>query len=57
MHGIKYIYCMHNDLMNITHDPVKNQANRRKHGIELAEDEGVFYDSHAITVEDCDHDE
>jgi len=48
---------MHNDLMNITHDPAKNQANRRKHGIELAEVEGVFYDSRAITVEDRDHDE
>ena len=41
--------------MNITHDPVKNKVNRKKHQIDLAEVEGVFYDDRAITVEDCDH--
>jgi len=43
--------------MNITHDPVKNKVNRKKHQIDLAEVEGVFYDDRAITVEDRDHDE
>ena len=41
--------------MNITHDPVKNKVNRKKHQVDLAEVEGVFYDDRAITVEDCDH--
>ena len=40
--------------MNITHAPVKNKVNRKKHQIDLAEVEGVFYDDRAITVEDCD---
>ena len=43
--------------MNITHDPVKNKVNCKKHQIDLAEVEGVFYDDRAITVEDLDHDE
>jgi len=41
--------------MNITHDPVKNKTNRQKHGVDLADVEGVFYDGLAITVEDRDH--
>lgn len=43
--------------MNITYDPAKNAINRRKHGIDLADVEGVFSDERAITIEDCDHDE
>jgi len=43
--------------MNITNDPVKNQINVQKHGIDLADVEGVFYDELAITIEDRDHDE
>lgn len=41
--------------MMITYDPAKNIINRRKHHIDLADVEGVFYDNCAITIEDCDH--
>lgn len=41
--------------MNITYDPAKNKINRKKHRIDLADVEGVFYDDRAITVEDRDH--
>jgi len=50
-----YIYDL--ALMDIAYDPVKNAVNRRKHGIDFAEVEGVFFDDNAITIEDCDHDE
>lgn len=43
--------------MDIAYDPIKNAINRRKHGIDLAEVEGVFFDDNAITIEDRDHDE
>jgi hypothetical protein len=46
---------MHNDAMNIEFDPNKNALNIRKHGINLADVEGVFYDQWAITLEDNDH--
>lgn len=49
---------MHNEYaMNITHDPIKNKINRQKHGIDLADVDGVFYDDLAITIEDRDHNE
>lgn len=38
-------------------DPTKNRINIRKHGIDLADVEAVFYDLNAITVEDRDHKE
>jgi len=41
--------------MHITNDPVKNKINNQKHQIDLADVEGVFYDDHAITIEDRDH--
>ncbi|MBK5964299.1 hypothetical protein CCR95_09420 [Thiocystis minor] len=41
--------------MNVTYAPAKNAINRRKHRIDLADVEGVFYDDRAITVEDRDH--
>ncbi len=41
--------------MEFTFDPAKNQINVRKHGIDLADIEGVFYDANAITIEDRDH--
>lgn len=41
--------------MDIEFDPAKNKANLRKHGIALADVEGVFYDPQAITIEDTDH--
>ncbi|NCA89353.1 MAG: BrnT family toxin [Gammaproteobacteria bacterium] len=43
--------------MNISFDPPKNRINRHKHGVDLADVEGVFYDDRAITLEDRDHDE
>ena len=43
--------------MNIEFDPAKSNANVRKHGVDLADVEGVFYDTDAITIEDSDHDE
>jgi hypothetical protein len=33
-------------------DPAKNAANVRKHGVSLAEGDGVLLDSLALTVED-----
>ena len=43
--------------MELVFDPAKNRINIRKHGIDLAEVEAVFYDLNAITVEDRDHKE
>ncbi|MEQ1667833.1 MAG: hypothetical protein ABL868_05205 [Sulfuriferula sp.] len=38
---------MHTNTMNIEFDPNKNALNIRKHGINLADVEGVFYDQWA----------
>ena len=43
--------------MEIEFDPAKNKANLRKHGIDFADIEVVFYDQNAITIEDRDHGE
>lgn len=43
--------------MNIEFDPVKNRINIQKHGVSLADVEGVLMDSMAITIEDGDHEE
>lgn len=43
--------------MELSFDPDKNRINLRKHGIDLADTEAVFYDLNAITVEDRDHEE
>jgi uncharacterized DUF497 family protein len=43
--------------MELVFDPAKNRINIRKHGIDLADVEAVFYDLDAITVEDLDHKE
>jgi len=43
--------------MDFSFDPAKNRANIRKHGIDFADIEGVFYDPLAITLEDRDHEE
>lgn len=51
-----YVVCIMR-LMDIIFDPKKSAINLRKHGIDLAEVEGVFYDPMAITVEDADHGE
>ncbi|MDR1349681.1 MAG: BrnT family toxin [Zoogloeaceae bacterium] len=41
--------------MKITFDPAKNRINIRKHGIDLSEVEGVFFDEFAHSMEDRDH--
>ena len=38
--------------MTANFDPRKNSANLRKHGVSLAEGDGVLSDSLAVTVED-----
>jgi uncharacterized DUF497 family protein len=43
--------------MKLAFDPLKNRQNINKHGIDLADVEGVFYDQSAMTREDRDHDE
>ncbi|MDR1274841.1 MAG: BrnT family toxin [Candidatus Accumulibacter sp.] len=43
--------------MKLSFDPAKNRRNIKKHGIDLADVEGVFYDARALTREDRDHDE
>ena len=35
-------------------DPRKNAANRRKHGVSFEEAQTVFYDEHALLIEDPD---
>src|SRR5207245_8658717 len=42
------IYC----LMTATFDPRKNAANLKKHGVSLAEGDGVLNDPLAVTIED-----
>lgn len=41
--------------MDFEFDPVKNKVNIRKHGIDFADVEQVFYDPCAITIHDHDH--
>ena len=43
--------------MAIEFDPAKNWLNIRDHQIDLADVEGVFFDTFALTREDRDHDE
>ena len=38
--------------MPSTFDPGKDAANRKKHGISLAEGDGVLSDPHGLTIED-----
>lgn len=40
--------------MRFQYDPDKATANLRKHGVSLADAEGVFEDSLAVTIEDPD---
>jgi uncharacterized DUF497 family protein len=43
--------------MKLIFDPAKNRENIKKHGIDLTDVEGVFYDAMALTREDRDHHE
>jgi uncharacterized DUF497 family protein len=43
--------------MKITFDPAKNRVNLKKHQVDLAEVDAVFFDPVALTCEDRDHDE
>ena len=36
-------------------DPAKAQANLRKHGVSFEEAQNVFYDEHALLLDDPDH--
>jgi uncharacterized DUF497 family protein len=38
-------------------DESKNAANRRKHGVSFEEAATVFYDDHALLIDDPDHSE
>lgn len=38
--------------MSVSFDPKKDAANRRKHGMSLAEGDGVLSDPLALTIED-----
>jgi uncharacterized DUF497 family protein len=38
--------------MSSTFDPVKDAANRKKHGVSLTEGDGVLNDPLALTIED-----
>jgi uncharacterized DUF497 family protein len=48
---------MYNSGVSIEFDPVKNKANARKHGVDLADVDQVFYDPCSVTIEDRDHKE
>jgi len=37
--------------MRFTYDPNKNRINRHKHGVDLADVEGVPFDEPALTLE------
>ncbi|MCL2075914.1 MAG: BrnT family toxin [Betaproteobacteria bacterium] len=43
--------------MQMIFDPAKNRVNIKKHGIDLADVDGVFRDPSAMTREDRDHEE
>ena len=43
--------------MKVTFNPTKNKINKQKHGISLADAEGVLLDPMAITIEDIDHED
>jgi uncharacterized DUF497 family protein len=42
----------YNVCISSTFDPGKDAANRKKHGISLAEGDGVLHDPLALTIED-----
>ena len=48
------IYARHayNQGMSIEFDPAKDETNRQKHGVSLAEGDGVLNDPLALTIED-----
>lgn len=43
--------------MKVEFDPDKNVANVRKHGMSLADGDGVLLDPLAITIEECSADD
>ena len=50
---LKYMYIMHIlNIMESNFDPKKNAINLRKHGVSLAEGDGVLNDPLALTIED-----
>jgi uncharacterized protein len=47
-----YALCAYTSLVTATFDPKKNAANLKKHGVSLAEGDGVLRDPLAVTIED-----
>ncbi len=47
-----YAYRAYTQPMSIEFDPLKDEANRQKHGISLTEGDGVLNDPLALTFED-----
>ena len=47
-----YVFLAYTVLRNITFDPRKNAANLTKHGVSLAEGDGVLNDPLALTIQD-----
>jgi uncharacterized DUF497 family protein len=43
--------------MDIEYEPAKNGENIKKHGIDFADVEAVFFDQQALTIDDSDHNE
>lgn len=41
--------------MDFEWDERKRSGNVRKHGVDFADAVGVFFDDHAVTIEDPDH--
>jgi len=48
----RYALYAYNIAVTVTLDPEKNAANLRKHGVSLAEGDGVLNDPLALTIED-----
>jgi uncharacterized DUF497 family protein len=49
---VKYAQYAYNEAVESTFDPKKNAINLRKHGVSLAEGDGVLNDPLALTMED-----
>jgi len=47
-----YAFYAYTSLVTATFDPKKNAANLKKHGVSLAEGDGVLIDPLAVTIED-----
>ena len=48
----RYVYRAYNGQVTVEFDPSKNALNLRRHGVSLAEGDGVLNDPLAVTIED-----